>query len=59
VVTLNALRIAVSNHYAIAMRGKQGSKLKDINGGFAAIETHATKQDQSNVEMMIQDKIKQ
>jgi hypothetical protein len=39
VVTLNALRIGVSNHYAIAMRGKQGPRAKDINGGF--IETQA------------------
>jgi hypothetical protein len=37
VVTLNVLRIAVSNHYAIAMRGKQGPRAKDINGGFACI----------------------
>jgi hypothetical protein len=57
VVTLNALRIAVSNHYVIGMRGKQGPRVKDINGGFAALEIQAVKQDQVNVEMMIQDKI--
>jgi hypothetical protein len=35
-VTLNVLKRAVGNHYAIAMRGKTGPKVKDIEGRFAA-----------------------
>jgi hypothetical protein len=54
VVTMNALRIAVCNHYAIAMRGKTGTKAKDIKGGFATMDTQAVKQDQANVERIIQ-----
>jgi hypothetical protein len=56
-VTLNVLKIAVPNRYAIAMRGKQGPRVKDINGGFNTIETQSIKQDHSYVEMIIQDKI--
>jgi hypothetical protein len=32
VVTLNALQVAVFNHYATAMKGKPGPKIKYING---------------------------
>jgi hypothetical protein len=35
---LNALKHAVGNHYSIAMKGKQGHKNRDIEGGFAAME---------------------
>jgi hypothetical protein len=57
VVTMSALQIAVCNHYAIAMRAKTGTRAKDIDGGFAAMEIQAAKQDQANVERIIQDKI--
>jgi hypothetical protein len=47
VVTLNVLRVAVFNHYVIAMKGKgkPGPKAEDINGGFLAIEAQVEKQE--------------
>jgi hypothetical protein len=39
------------------IRGKTGPRAKDIDGGFAAMEIQAAKQDQANVERIIQEKI--
>jgi hypothetical protein len=59
VVTLNALQVAVFNHYAIATKGKPGPQAKDINGGFMDIEAQVEKQGKNNVEQLIQEKINQ
>jgi hypothetical protein len=41
------------------MKGKQGTKTKDIDGGFSAMEGQVIKQEKNNMEQMIQDKINQ
>jgi hypothetical protein len=47
----------VSNHYSIAMKGKQGHKTKDIEGGFAAMKNQVEGQDNNNLKKMIKDTI--
>jgi hypothetical protein len=56
-VTFAAFRRAVGSHYSIAMKGKQGSKTKDIEGRFAAMEYQVAGQDKDNLKRMIKDTI--
>jgi hypothetical protein len=56
-VTINALKHTVGNHYLIVMKGKQGTKTKDIEGGFAAMEDQVEGQDKDNLKKMIKDTI--
>jgi Zinc knuckle len=56
-VTFAVLRRAVGNHYSIAMKGKSGNKTKDIEGGFAAMETQGAGNDKDNLKKLIKDTI--
>jgi hypothetical protein len=56
-VTLNGLKRAVCNHYAIVLRGKTGAKVKDIEGGFAAMEVKVETKEKDNLKRMIQETI--
>jgi gag-polypeptide of LTR copia-type len=56
-VTFAVLRRAVGNHYSIAMKGKSGNKTKDIEGGFAAMETQGASNDKDDLKRMIKDTI--
>jgi hypothetical protein len=49
VVTLLALQKVVSNYYAIAMKGKQGLKHKDIKGGLMAMEELTQTKEKDNL----------
>jgi TolA-binding protein len=47
----------VCNHYAIALRGKTGTKVKDIEGRFAAMEVQVEAKEKDNLKRMIQETI--
>jgi hypothetical protein len=47
----------VGNHDLIAMKGKQGTKTKDIEGGFAAMEDQVEGQDKNNLKRIIKDTV--
>jgi hypothetical protein len=57
VVTLLALQKVVSNYYAIATKGKQGPKYKDIKGGLVAMEDQNQAKEKDNLKRMIQETI--
>jgi Zinc knuckle len=56
-VTLNVLKREVGNHYAIAMRGNTGPRVKDIEGRFAAMEEQVNTKEKDNLKRMIQETI--
>jgi hypothetical protein len=57
VVTLSALKKVVINYYAVATKGKQGPKHKDIEGGLIAMEDLTQAKEKDNLKRMIQETI--
>lgn len=56
-VTLAVLKKVVSDYYSIAMKGKTGTKAKDIEGGLAAVDTQAQVNEKDNLKWLIQETI--
>jgi hypothetical protein len=54
-VTIAALKQSVADYYSIAMKGKNPSKTKDIEGGLAAMDDPVTAQ--ANIKKMIEETI--